>query len=111
MGLITELHTVDVRSRRSATRRVEASGHDMHSMLYNFLDEWLYQFNADLFACRRVKVLSIDRAAWRVTSLGVGEGFELGRHPQGTEVKAITYSAMRVTEEEGRVDVLVIVDI
>jgi hypothetical protein len=27
---------------------------------------------------------------------GVGECFELGRHPQGTEVKAITFSNMQV---------------
>jgi hypothetical protein len=26
----------------------------------------------------------------------VGERFEMGRHPQGTEVKAITYSAMQI---------------
>ena len=33
----------------------------MHSLLYNFLDEWLYKFNAELFVCRRISVGSIDR--------------------------------------------------
>ena len=56
---------------------------------------------------------ALDRQQWRIASTGVGETFQLGRHPQGTEVKAITYSAMRVTEDaaSGRTDVLVIVDI
>jgi SHS2 domain-containing protein len=44
-----------------------------------------------------------------------GEKFDLARHPQGTEVKAITYSNMQVLEREVdgvfRVDVFVIVDI
>ena len=51
------------------------------------------------------------RKPTQVVKPAVGETFTLGKHPQGTEVKAITYSAMRVTEAEGRTDVLVIVDI
>ena len=107
MGLITELPAVEVR----AQREVVAEGHDLPSLLYNFLDEWLFQFNSDLFVCRRVRVSHIDRERWRVTSVGVGEIFELGRHPQGIEVKAITYSALRITEEEQRTAILVIVDV
>ena len=56
-------------------------------------------------------VHAIDRDSWTIASEGVGERFELGRHPQGIEVKAITYSALRVTEADGRTDVLVIVDV
>ncbi len=84
----------------------------MPSLLYNFLDEWLFQFNAEHFICRRLKVTAFQRdTSWRVASVGVGETFELGRHPQGIEVKAITYSMLRVTESEDRTDVLVIVDV
>ena len=85
------------------------------SLLYNFLDEWLYQFNAELFVCRRVKIDFFDVERFAIRSRGVGERFELGRHPQGTEIKAVTYSAMRITSDESdvgpRTDVLVIVDI
>lgn len=47
----------------------------------------------------------------RIKALGIGETFQLGKHPQGTEVKAITYSAMQITEEEGFAEVFVIIDI
>jgi SHS2 domain-containing protein len=35
---------------------------------------------------------------WRVKGTGVGERFVDGVHEQGTEVKAITYSAMQIVE-------------
>ena len=92
-------------------REVCAEAHDLPSLLYQFLDEWLFQFNAELFVCRRLRIVALDRQRWTVASVGIGETFELGRHPQGTEVKAITFSAMRITEGAERTDVLVIVDI
>ena len=112
MGLITELDTVT--ARLDDVREVIAEGHDMPSLLYNFLDESLYLFNAELFVTKRIRIVGFDREACTIRSLHAGERFQLGRHPQGTEVKAITYSAMRITEdveEHGRTDVLVIVDI
>uniref|UniRef100_A0A2K6SJF8 Protein archease n=1 Tax=Saimiri boliviensis boliviensis TaxID=39432 RepID=A0A2K6SJF8_SAIBB len=66
---------------------------DLQSLLFHFLDEWLYKFSADEFFIPR----------W-------GEEFSLSKHPQGTEVKAITYSAMQVYNEE-KPEVFVIIDI
>ena len=40
-----------------------------------------------------------------------GERFVRGRHEAGTEVKAITYSAMQIRESPGDCEVFVIVDI
>lgn len=40
-----------------------------------------------------------------------GETFDRSRHEVGTEVKAITYSAMSIRETEGDAEVFVIVDI
>lgn len=44
-------------------------------------------------------------------AVGFGETFDLSKHPQGTEVKAITYSAMEITEREDFAEIYVIVDI
>ena len=40
-----------------------------------------------------------------------GATFDRGKHLAGTEVKAITYSAMQIVEREGDAEVFVIVDI
>uniref|UniRef100_A0A663MYQ0 Protein archease n=1 Tax=Athene cunicularia TaxID=194338 RepID=A0A663MYQ0_ATHCN len=92
-GYMTDTETVEPVD----TVEVEAEGHDMLSLLFHFLDEWLYKFSANEFFIPRVSVL------W-------GEEFSLPKHPQGTEVKAITYSAMQICEEE-KPEVFVIIDI
>ena len=40
-----------------------------------------------------------------------GERFDRQRHASGTEIKAITYSAMQINESAGDAEVFVIVDI
>ncbi|XP_055512638.1 protein archease isoform X3 [Leucoraja erinacea] len=85
--------------------------HDMLSLLYNFMAEWLYQFSAELFFIpREMKVIHLDRSNYTIRSIGWGEEFDIAKHPQGTEVKAITYSAMQIHEDESP-HIFVIIDI
>ncbi|XP_044153220.1 protein archease-like [Bufo gargarizans] len=106
-GYMTDIETVSPID----TVDVEAKGGDLLSLLYNFLDEWLYKFSADqYFIPREVKVLHIDRMNFKIRSIGWGKEFSLSKHPQGTEVKAITYSAMQICDEE-KPEVFVIIDI
>lgn len=151
MAYMTDLELIEVREEHTFS----AEGHDIKSLLYNFMDECLYVFCTELFVCKQVEVEclelvsaspggrrdccsddkdsaemsdadqcerararrrhrslddSVDDDAgpdttsvaagsvktWRIRARGVGERFEMGRHPQGTEVKAITYSAMQI---------------
>ena len=65
----------------------------------------------DDIACRTVSVKLHSRDPFKATVTTTGEKFDLEKHPQGTEVKAITYSAMQIHEKEDRCDLYVIVDI
>uniref|UniRef100_A0A8C2SMB4 Protein archease n=1 Tax=Coturnix japonica TaxID=93934 RepID=A0A8C2SMB4_COTJA len=107
-GYMTDTGTVEPLD----TVEVEAEGHDMLSLLFHFLDEWLYKFSAnEFFIPREVKVLSIDRMRFKIRSIGCVENQCLCVFShQGTEVKAITYSAMQICEEE-KPEVFVIIDI
>ncbi|XP_011356159.1 protein archease [Pteropus vampyrus] len=105
-GYMTDTGTVEPLQ----TTEVETQGDDLQSLLFHFLDEWLYKFSADeFFIPREVKVLNIDQRTFKLRSRW-GEEFSLSKHPQGTEVKAITYSAMQVYNEE-KPEVFVIIDI
>ncbi|KAM3173175.1 hypothetical protein ACTXT7_013022 [Hymenolepis weldensis] len=91
--MTTDYDSVDIKQ----TCEVEVEGSDMENLLFRFLDEWLFAFSADDFFFPR--------------SVGYGEPFDLNRHPQGTEVKAITYSNMQIYDKDNKHEVFVIVDI
>uniref|UniRef100_A0A3Q2TI37 Protein archease n=1 Tax=Fundulus heteroclitus TaxID=8078 RepID=A0A3Q2TI37_FUNHE len=106
-GYMTDTETVEPID----TVDVESEGDDMESLLFHFLDDWLYKFSADLFFIpREIKVVSIDRMHFKIRSIGWGEEFSLEKHPQGTEVKAITYSAMQIHDKE-KPEIFAIIDI
>ncbi|KAG8316426.1 protein archease isoform X1 [Homalodisca vitripennis] len=107
-GYMTEIEYVEMVD----TQDIEAEGHDMLSLLFHFLDEFLFLFSAEpFFIARKVKILEFDKENFKIKARGFGETFEIGKHPQGTEVKAITYSNMQVHENEGKSEVFVIIDI
>ena len=101
--------------KKKLNSRFSASGHDLDTLLFSFLDELLFAFSTEGFAARELCVLGgIDRGAFSLEAVGKGERFDRERHASGTEVKAITYSAMRIVEgaeKDKGADVWVIVDI
>ncbi|XP_015604911.1 protein archease-like isoform X1 [Cephus cinctus] len=109
-GYMTDLERVDMLQ----VHEIEAEGHDLQSLLFHFLDELLFMFCAEPFiVARKVKIKEFDRENYRIKAIAVGEEFSIGKHSQGAEVKAITYSAMQILDkpEVDRPEVFVIVDI
>jgi len=88
---------------------VEAEGRDILDMLYHLLDEFLFHFGTNFIMCRRVEVISFDKANLKIRARGYGDKFDLSKHTQGTEIKAITMHQMKVltpetlTTEEGTI--------
>eukprot|EP01025_Chloroclados_australasicus_P054750 TRINITY_DN6521_c0_g1_i1.p1 TRINITY_DN6521_c0_g1~~TRINITY_DN6521_c0_g1_i1.p1 ORF type:complete len:265 (-),score=32.33 TRINITY_DN6521_c0_g1_i1:310-1059(-) len=100
-----------VQISKDETRQYEVEGHDLDSLLFAFLDELLFIFSTELFVCKQIQITSFDRQNFKITANGYGEIFDRQRHEQGTEVKAITYSAMQIIEKENDAEVFVIIDI
>lgn len=111
-GYMTELPYVEIKQ----SSEIEATGHDLESLLFHFLDELLFLFSCEPFLiCSKLKIIefNIEGDEFRIKCKCYGEEFQLGKHPQGTEVKAITYSAMQIVNEPdvGNFEVFVIIDI
>lgn len=109
-GYMTELDTVEIREKHV----IEAQSEDLDGLLYRFLDELLFLFSAEPFLiCKKLVITDFNLETFAIKCSCYGEPFDLSKHPQGTEVKAITYSAMQIVQnnEQGRVDVFVIIDI
>eukprot|EP00026_Physarum_polycephalum_P020033 Phypoly_transcript_22366.p1 GENE.Phypoly_transcript_22366~~Phypoly_transcript_22366.p1 ORF type:complete len:154 (+),score=23.01 Phypoly_transcript_22366:108-569(+) len=90
---------------------IEVSGHDMESLLYNYLDEFLFQFSTEFIVCKEIKVDEFDKTGFKIKATGKGERLDKKKHTTGTEIKAITYSAMQIKDEKDKAEVYVIVDI
>jgi len=108
-GYMTEMDTVQIKETFDV--EVTEAG-DLLSLLYQFLDELLFAFCADpFFIARKVKIIEFDKENFTIKARAFGETFDLNKHPQGTEVKAITYSNMQVHDNAGKAEVFVIIDI
>ena len=96
---------------------ITAEGHDLKSLLFNFLDAFLSQFNINDFATAACEVEELvlgdptQKKLYSIKAFGFGEKFDPKRHIPGTEIKAITYSAMNIVEKPDRSDVYLVVDI
>jgi SHS2 domain-containing protein len=112
-GYMTSLGRIEMNKEQSDEHAtgIEIKGHDLQSLVFNFLQEWLYIFHASGFVAIEMTVQPIDRETLSVFSSAKGEVADWSRHTQGTEVKAVTYSHLQVEETDGRCDIWVIVDI
>ena len=129
----------DITEEADAMVEFKVKGHDLKSLLFNYMDEMLFRFCTDSLCIRRLEVLkpidpngtaagrfdpnenedesngppkaSPDRPEIEVVCRGHGCIFDRLKHVQGTEIKAITYSNMQVHVNDNRCDLYVIVDI
>lgn len=107
---MTELEYVEILQKEE----IEATGSDLETLLYRFLDELLFLFSVEPnLVCRKLVITEFvtEGENLRCKCTCYGEEFTLGKHPQGTEVKAITYSAMQILKKPDRCEIFVIIDI
>ena len=105
----TDLSKVEIDPEE--TIEFTVSGHDMQSLLFKYLDEFLFRFCTDYFCCKKAQIIEFDREKFSIRLQAFGEIYDQLKHSQGTEIKAITYSYMQIHEHENRSDLYVIVDI
>ncbi|XP_057338867.1 protein archease-like [Microplitis mediator] len=107
---MTEIDKVEIKQSYD----IEAQADDLMGLLFHFLDELLFMFCAEPYLiAKKVKILEFDTVNFKIKARAYGEEFIIGKHPQGADVKAITYSAMQILDrpEADRPEVFVIVDI
>ncbi|XP_014471603.1 PREDICTED: protein archease-like [Dinoponera quadriceps] len=109
-GYMTDLDRVEIEQ----IHHIEAEADDLEGLLFHFLDELLFMFSAEPYiVAKKVKITEFDGQAFKIKATALGEEFTIGKHTQGAEVKAITYSAMQIHDRPkvDRPEVFVIVDI
>jgi SHS2 domain-containing protein len=51
-------------------RTYEAEGHDLQSLLFQFLDELLFTFSTEFFVCKELRITTFDKDNWRIVAEG-----------------------------------------
>ncbi len=87
-------------------RSVEAEGFDMENLLYRWLEELLSIYYIENIMCgvvrvREIRVVSEDgEEKYIIQGTCLGEEFNPERHEARVEVKAVTYSLMKIIRGE-----------
>lgn len=95
------------------SRKIEIQAEDKEALLFDYLTEFLYLFDVEQLVFGEIKVSSITKKEtdYLLESEVKGEEFDRECHEIGTEVKAITYSFMRIEEKEDGVNIKVVFDV
>lgn len=63
---MTDINTVDI----SDTREYQVEGHDLESLLYAFMDEFLFIFSTEFFVCKEVQITEFDVETFKIKAIG-----------------------------------------
>lgn len=106
---ITDINKID----KKISRLIQITVEDKESLLFDFLSEFLYIFDTNDLIFSEIKVLDINKSkkGYLLNAEAKGEIFDLKKHSSGIEVKAITYSYMKIEEKKNKTIIEVIFDI
>ena len=95
------------------TERIEASGRDEITLLYDWLETILLRFDLNNKVYSRYKVAPLTRspAGLHASAEVSGEKYDRQKHGSKVEVKAVTYHKMEVVREERSTIVRFILDL
>jgi SHS2 domain-containing protein len=90
-------------------KKIKVKGKDFESLLYNFLEEFLYLLEAEGFLFSGVKSITIDKKKFKLEA--VVKGDKASNYAFTNTVKAITYNDMFVKEQKGEWICQVVLDV
>ena len=88
---------------------IMASGEDMKSLLYDFLEQFLILHDSENLVFSKVKIIELNNNKLKAEVWG--EEFNPDKHEDRTSVKAITYHQMEIIEKDSKKTIRFIVDI
>ena len=79
-------------------KKIEVSGKDFESLLYNFLEEFLVLLDSQNFLISKIKSIEIDKNSFKLSAVVAGDNAE--KYKFTNDVKAVTYNSMFVKFDE-----------
>lgn len=92
---LAETMTKGVKIQEKVTWKIDATGKDYSSLLYNFLEEFLFLLDTENFLLARITKISISEEELEAEVIGDNAS----NYKVTNDVKAITYNQMFVKQE------------
>ena len=89
--------------------KIKVQGHDLESLLYNFLEEFLILVDSKNFLPSKIRILKFNEKNFKIEAEIIGdnaENYQISMH-----VKAITYNEMFVKKQNNKFTSQVVLDI
>ena len=98
--------------KKKIKKGIEARGHDLKSLLYNYLEELLFLIDTENFLLNHIEQLKLHKKEkeYFLEAIVVGDRYSEKYKTTG-DIKAVTYNEMEIKEEKGKVMVQVVLDI
>lgn len=104
---------VDLRSvKPDHELKISAEGHDLESLLFDWLDKVMLLLVADgvVMSEFSVKISKAD-GCYALAGVARGEKLDLKKHPYKVEIKAVTYHEMLIKQEADKTTVRFLLDL
>jgi SHS2 domain-containing protein len=90
---------------------IAAEGHDLYSLLFDWLDKVMLCLVADGIVMSEFSVKIQRKNDYFLLGVARGEKLDLDRHSYKVEIKAVTYHEMEIRQEEGKATVRFLLDL
>ena len=94
-------------------KKITIEAEDKEALLFDFLSEFLYIFDVEELVFSQIYVSKIEKIKdkYKLQASLKGEKFDLNKHEIGIEVKAITYSFLKIEEKRESTIIEIVFDI
>lgn len=106
-SVITDIKKI----KKNIKKGIEARGHDLKSLLYNYLEELLFLIDTENFLLNHVEELVIHKKEKEYFLEAIAVGDKARDYETNGDIKAVTYNEMEVKEEKSKVMVQVVLDL
>ena len=103
---------VDLKTiRPNSEFRIAAEGHDLYSLLFDWLDKVMLLLLTDGIVMSKFSVKIWHKNGYFLEGIAKGEKMNLERHHYKVEIKAVTYHEMQIRQEKGKSTVRFLLDL
>ncbi|MHA1211673.1 MAG: archease [Candidatus Heimdallarchaeota archaeon] len=84
------------------TKKIKIESEDYESLLFDWIAELIFIFDTELFVSNDIQVTTLvknEQDKFVLEAELKGEKFDLTKHPQDSDVKAMTYSFMKIGKD------------